>query len=151
MTSGKKPELGFTLIEMMIVVAVIAIIAAVAWPSYMDSVRKARRSDAQAVVMEAAQFMERFYTENNRYDQNRAGTAVALPAQLTGSPKDSSAKSYNISLQALANSTYTLRATPAGSQAQDGILELSNTGLKGWDKDNSGSVASTEQCWVKNC
>ena len=56
---------GFTLIEMMVVVAIIAILAAVAYPSYRDSVARGRRSDAKAVLTEAAQWVEREYTRSN--------------------------------------------------------------------------------------
>ena len=69
---------GFTLIEVMIVVAVIGILAAIAYPSYQESVTKTRRSAAQGCLVEMAQFMERFYTTNMRYDQTAAGVAVAL-------------------------------------------------------------------------
>ena len=73
---------GFTLIELMITVVIISIIAAIAYPSYIDSVRKARRADAQAHMLELASFMERFYTENNRYNKenNVAQTNVIVPA-----------------------------------------------------------------------
>ena len=67
---------GFTLMELMIVVAIIGILAGIAYPTYQDSVRKSRRADAEAVLLELAQWMERFYTENNRYDQTRAGVAA---------------------------------------------------------------------------
>ena len=79
---------GFTLMELMIVVAIIGILAGIAYPTYQDSVRKSRRADAEAVLLELAQWMERFYTENNRYDQTRAGVAVVLP--FAQSPKEGS-------------------------------------------------------------
>ena len=62
----KKHSAGFTLIELMIVVAIIAIIAAVAFPSYQEHVRKTRRADAQTALLELSQFMERHYTANGR-------------------------------------------------------------------------------------
>ena len=93
-----RGEHGFTLIELMITLAVVAILAAIAYPSYQDSVRKSRRADAKSVVLNAAQWMERFYTANNRYDQDRGGTAVALPAGLTQAPVEGGTKYYNISL-----------------------------------------------------
>ena len=138
---------GFTLIELMIVVAIVAILAAIAYPSYQDSVRKSRRADARAVMVEAAQFMERFYTENFRYDQDRGGAAVALPPNLTVSPSGSAAGTqyYNITLTNLAATTFTLNAAPTGAQSGDtgcGTLTVTNTGVK----NRSGSKP-VEECW----
>lgn len=124
---------GVTLIELMIAMAIVAILVGVAYPSYMDSVRKGRRADAQAVMLEAAQFMERFATENLRYDQTLAGVAVALPAQLSKAPRDGSTQHYTISLQVATQSTYTLRAVPTGSMLNDacGTMTLTDAGVKG--------------------
>lgn len=138
---------GFSLIELMIVVAIVGILGGLAYPSYMDSITDARRTDAQAVLMEAAQYMERFYTENNRYDEDTGGTAVALPAQLAESPKDSGAKFYDLTVQASTRSTYTLRATPKNGQAGDGFLEITNTFVKAWDSNNNSSLTDAERTW----
>ena len=73
---------GFTLVELMIVVAIVAILAAIAYPSYKEYVRKSRRADAKAVLVEAAQFMERVYTEDFSY------ASAELPPSLKKSPKD---------------------------------------------------------------
>jgi len=145
---------GFTLIELMIALAVIAILAAIAYPSYQDSVRKSRRADAKSVLLNAAQWMERFYTENNRYHQDRAGTAVALPVGLTQAPIEGVTKYYNISLtdcagaaQVTANS-FTLRAAPiAGSpQVNDrcGALTLTSTGVRGVCV---AAPPTVDECW----
>ena len=138
---------GISLIELMIVVAIVGILGGLAYPSYMDSITDARRTDAQAVLMEAAQYMERFYTENNRNDEDTGGTAVALPAQLAESPKDSGAKFYDLSVQASTRSTYTLRATPKNGQAGDGFLEITNTFVKAWDSNNNSSLTDAERTW----
>ncbi len=137
---GPQSSRGVTLIELMIAMAIVAILVGVAYPSYMDSVRKGRRADAQAVMLEAAQFMERFATENLRYEQTRAGVAVALPAQLSKAPRDGSTQHYTISLQAVTPSTYTLRAVPSGSMLNDACetMTLTDTGVKG---------ASKPDCW----
>ncbi len=145
----KKPPQGMSLIELMVALVIIAIISSVAYPSYQSHMAGARRADAQAVLMEAAQYMERFYTENNRYDQDTSGTAVALPAQLTESPRDTGIKSYDIAVQASTASTYTLRATPKNNQTGDGFLELTNSFTKSWDADNSGNIGAGESTWSK--
>ena len=148
--SGQRKLTGFSLIELMIVVAIVAILGSIAYPSYLNQVTQARRTDAQAVLMEAAQFMERFYTENNRYDQDTGGVAVALPAPLQESPRDSGTKSYDIVVQVSTASTYTLRAMPKNGQAGNGFLEITNTFAKGWDSDNSGSLSAAEQTWSQH-
>lgn len=125
-----KKHLGFTLTELMIVVAIIGILAAIAYPSYQEQVRQSRRADAQAVLLELSQFMERYYTENNAYNQTLGGTAVSLP--FTESPKSGASKYYDLSLSAVAANTFTLQAAPKGAQATDscGTMTLTNTGAK---------------------
>lgn len=141
MRAIKKNE-GFTLIELMITVAVIGILASIAYPSYQEQVRKSRRADAQGALLELSNFMERFFTENNRYDQNRAGNAVALP--FAESPKDGMTKYYDLSFQAgaLNQTQYTLQAVPKGAQANDrcGTFRLTHTGAR------SVSTTATD-CW----
>lgn len=131
---------GFTLIELMMVVAVVAILAGIAYPSFMEQVRKGRRADGQAVLLESTQFMERFATENMRFDQSRAGVAVALPTYLTQAPKDGATKYYDIQVQAVAADTYTLRAVPKGDHTGDacGTMTVTNTGQK---------AAARTDCW----
>ena len=145
--AGQRRTSGFSLIELMIVVVIVAILSSIAYPSYLNQVTQARRVDAQAVLMDATQFMERFYTENNRYDQDTGGTAVALPAQLRESPRDSGTKSYDITVQVATASTYTLQATPKNAQAGDGFIQITNTFAKGWDSDSSGALSAAEQTW----
>ncbi len=77
---------GMSLIELLIVMAIVAIIAAVAYPSYQDYMIKARRADGTGAALELAQYMERVYSENGRYDQDRAGNPIAIPAGLLQNP-----------------------------------------------------------------
>jgi type IV pilus assembly protein PilE len=133
---------GFTLIEVMIVAAIIGILAAIAYPSYQESVRKTRRADAKAVLMELAQFMERRFTESLNY-------AGALPASLTVSPKgaDGSAVYYTITATNQTATTYTLNAAPANAQTSDrcGTLILTHMGLKNISGAKTGVTPA--DCW----
>lgn len=136
---GKSQQsVGFTLIELMIVVAIVAITAAIALPSYQNQIQKTRRGVAKADLIELTSFMQRFYTENNRFDQDRAATAVALP--FNESPTDGATKYYDLTL-VVARSSYTLSAAPKGAQASDscGTLGVAHTGAK---THTSGS-----DCW----
>ena len=138
--------LGFSLIELMVVVALVGVLAAIAYPSYQDFIRRGHRSQAVSVLNENAQFMERNFSEANRYDQNSAGTAIVLP--FNRSPKEGTA-TYGITLDAgtLTATTYTLVATPiAGGIMQAdscGALTLNHLGQKGV---GGLDVAS---CWNK--
>ena len=124
MTAKKKA--GFTLIELMIAVVVIGILAAIAYPSYVDSVRKSRRADAKTALMENAQRMETFYAREAKYDN------------ATLSSSKSPDGFYSLALTA-AGSSYTITATPLGDQANDAIkgLRINEAGKK---ESNTGGA-----------
>lgn len=108
---------GFTLIELVIVVAIIAILVAIAYPSYSAYITKSHRRAAEACLMEYSNYMERFYTTNMRYDQDASGAPIVLP-QLDCAAASQTGDSYAYTLGAdLAQSAYTVQATPIGSQA----------------------------------
>lgn len=116
MTIMKKN--GFTLIELMIVVVILGILAAIAYPSYQEQVRQTRRANAQANLMELASYMERYYTENFTY----VGTQGALP--FDQSPKTGTAY-YNIAVNPAPTAvSYQLKASPQGDQNNDRCGEL---------------------------
>jgi type IV pilus assembly protein PilE len=126
---------GFTLIEVMIVVVVIAILSAVALPAYQGSVRKARRVDARGALTTVAQLLERYNTQNNSYVGATLGTGAGALY-----PAASENGYYTLSLSNLAANSFTVTATPAGSQTQDscGTYSLTEAAIR---------APTTAGCW----
>lgn len=124
---------GVTLLELMIVVVVVGILAAIAYPSFQEQVRKTKRADGKAALMETAQELERCYTRFASY--TAAGCGVALP-------QNSDEGHYIVDFDASAASTFTLSATPQDDQVNDscGTLTLTNAGVQGADAD-------PDDCW----
>lgn len=141
---------GFTLIELMIVVAIVAILAAVAIPSYQDSVAKSRRADAKGALEGLAQSMERFFTANNTYlGAAAAGADTGVPAGYPSeAPLDGSTKFYDLTISATTATSFTIRATPKNGQAGDGILELDDTSARRWDANGNGVFDAGESTWT---
>ena len=130
--ASRRPQSGFTLIEVMIVVAIIGILAAIGYPSYQEQVAKSRRADAQRALMEAEQFMRRYFSAQDSF-LDADGDAVELPGALQVSPRlGSGTTAYNIQLSNVTASTFTLTAARTGSMANDrcGNLQVTNTGAK---------------------
>jgi type IV pilus assembly protein PilE len=128
---------GFTLVELMIAVAIVGILAGIAYPSYQDSVRASRRADAKGALLGFANAMERHFTENNTYRRTATGGGdTGTPAIFSGtSPVDG-------------GTAYTLQATPINGQVGDGMLVISQTGARGWDRNNDGDIVDTnENTW----
>ena len=135
--SRRRAGAGFTLIELMIVLVVIAILAAVAVPSYQNQAFRARRADGKDLLLRVAQAEERYYTSFNRY--------TGALSDLGFGSGDSGMGYYTVSV-ATAHSAqaYTLSAVPQAVQAGDACatLMLDQTGVKA----ESGTAANGD-CW----
>ncbi len=146
---------GFTLIEMMIAVAIVALLAALAYPSYKEQIARTRRGDARAVLLEDAQWLERQFTLSNAYNLKANGTTAINDNELPikEAPKDGSAKYYDIKVffpdTANPGRSFRLDAVRklTGPMSDDkcGTLTLSNTGAKGVTSNAPGTDAA--YCW----
>lgn len=141
---------GFTLLEVMITVAIIGILVSIALPSYQEYLRRGHRADAKAALLENATFLERNFTEVNRYHQDGAGNAVVLP--VTQTPRESgSTPVYGLALDSTNTSatTFRLLATPiAGTlMAGDacGVYAINQLG----QKTVTNATRSAAECWQK--
>ncbi len=134
----KRQEQGFTLIELMIVIALIAILAAIAIPAYQDYVRRSACEDAKAALVNAANLLERFRAQTNSY--------IAA-----GAPTPENARHATIAVTASTATTYTLTATGIGSLQGRGTLTLQSNGTRGATNGavNPGFLAA--DAWNSSC
>ena len=143
-----KKQAGFTLVELMIVVAIIGILASVAYPSYIESTRATKRATAQSDLLQLASFLERRFTENNTYliangssdpitstACNTAGGCT--PALQGGISHDNYIYSFS---GTPSQSSFVLQAVPQGGQMNDkcGTMTYAQTG---------GTTSSSVNCW----
>ncbi len=138
-----KPQEGFTLIELMIVVAIVAILASIAYPSYREQVIKGQRSEGRSALLQIAQAQERFYTVNGSY-----ATAVGALSGLSdikdiSGSTDNSGTTDNgyYTLSTTGGTTFTTTATAQNNDTDCTSMTLTHLGVKG------GAGADSSQCW----
>lgn len=134
---------GVTLIELLIVVTIVGILAAVVYPSYREQVERTRRADAKAVLMQNAQLMERIFTQNGTYAPGGND-----PTIISRSPVDGNRIYYNIAFAATAGAnTFDIEAIPAGVANEAGKLAIDETGNRWWDRNENGAFDAGEDTW----
>ncbi len=149
-----KTATGFTLLELMITVAIIAILAAIAYPGYLDQVRKTRRSDAVAALLKTAQVLERCYTEYNAYDNTSCPAVDDSDGTKLASVYASTDEGYyTLGATVLNASAFTLQAIPNGDQANDKCrtLTYNHIGIKGVSQDVDGDGAVGDRDDIRAC
>lgn len=144
---GQAQLRGFSLIELMITVAIVALLAAIALPSYNNSVRKAKRMDAKIALLDMASRQERFFSTNNTYTSSAANLGyTTLPASVPGS----GTTTYEISVSAASTVAYSLLATPKTDQLKDscGSYSINQLGVQANTFSGAGlSTTLSADCW----
>lgn len=138
-----KKNKGFTLIEVMIVVAIIGILAAIAYPSYDEYVKRGNRAEGQAFLNEVAARQERYFSQNNAYV-----TSVDDISKLGLSKSSSETGKYTLTIST--NNGYTLTATQQFNDTKCGNLTLNAIGDKGANGKTTANSADREfvmSCW----
>ena len=153
----QKKSSGFTLIEMMIVVAISGVLSAIAYPNYTRYVLKSKRTDAMVAVMQAAQIQEKYFSQNLRYAKDATQLGVGAESDnalydIVVSGTDSAAGVCTNVDTATSCVTYAVVATAKASQSRDltcRTFSLTNTGAKSsqnWD-GTTLSANSSHICW----
>ena len=159
----KKSDHGFTLIELMVVVAIVGILASVAYPSYMNQVRKSRRSDAVTVMSRFQQAQERWRANKTTYASQASAIATITPAVTTppteaglGLSPTSDGGYYTIEVSSNTSIGYILTATavPGKSQATDTgcvtlIIKVTGGNARNWGPNGTELSPDPNNCWSK--
>ena len=153
----KQTQKGFTLIELMISLAIVAMLVAIAYPAYNDYVVRSRRAEAKRALVTAAQFLERRYSTQNTYlNDLTSSTPVALPTNMTCAPECGARQTHTIAYSTLippTQNSFVLVATAIGGQleGETRLMEcisftLDNFGQRRAYSDTASSVLN-QRCW----
>jgi type IV pilus assembly protein PilE len=134
-------QAGFTLIELLVTIAIVAILATLAYSSYQDQIVRSRRAAGAVCLQERAQLLERFYSQNLTY----LGAAAPAPCDPDVAPHY--AVSFAVAPAAATPRAYRLQIVPQGAQATRdtlcGTLTLDQAGVRG----EGGTAANASECW----
>jgi type IV pilus assembly protein PilE len=146
---GHDASAGFTLVEMMIVVAIVGILAAIAYPAYTSQVKRAKRSDAQTAMLEVSQFLQRYYAARNTFTDVSGDADKPFEKGLWNRiPRDiKRTQTYTVELENIQESnglSYLIRAKPLFTDEDCGDLTLDDKGRKGTSAAGADKV---NECW----
>lgn len=130
-----RRQVGVTLTELLIAMAIVAVLATIAYPSYQGAMAKQRRASAKELMMRVAQLEARYYTENNGY------TGSLAKLGMTSDPMPSESGGHAISISASDSDSYTIQAAPLIADAACGNLTLTSANVRGASGTNPGV------CW----
>ena len=142
MRLSEAEQRGFTLIELMITVAIVGILSMIAYPAYQSQVVKGNRAEGKSAVLKTAQALERYFTVNNTYVTSL--TTLGMP---TYSGDDSAGSKYDLTIVAGAagiTTSFTVKATPRSPDASCGRLTYTQAGQKGMELNTEATVS---KCW----
>ena len=149
---------GFSLIELLVALAILAIVSTIAVPLYTQYADRTYRSQAQSDLLNCAQSMERFasqaFSYENAADTNADGVGDADgPGPIANqicNPRSAAEGRYAITVLGTATS-FTLTATPQGNLSEDGLMTYNSAGVRGWDHNDDGdTVDADEQSWEES-
>ena len=147
MPTPAQKNAGFTLVELMIVAAIIATLSAIALPSYESYLRKTRRTEARNALLDLLVREEKFFSINHRYtDEAKNLGYPSLPFDIRSS---GSASFYRLSVMLNKDGTFSASAAPKSAQAKDApchTFTVTGTGLRG-NVNARGDTLSADQCW----
>ncbi|MBU3021862.1 type IV pilin protein [Aestuariibacter sp. A3R04] len=144
---------GFTLIELMVAVAIAGILISVGYPAYQGVIKSGYRKSAQSDLMAFAAAMERHHAGNFTYKGAGAGGSdtgkPGVFASWSPASEPASEKRYNLTIVSATGVDYEIKASPVSgsTQAGDGDIYYFSDGRKGWDENNSGGLDGSEYCW----
>lgn len=143
----RTAQRGLTLIELMVVVVIVALLASVAYPSFVEQIRRSARAEARAALMEARAREEQYFLDNKTYTADRSLLRLQLSISGSGGNAKFLTESGKYDIQVACSQScmaYTLSAVPQGAQLEDrrcGTLTLSSDGIKDATGTNKG------ECW----